>query len=625
MNVLLRMNVFFRWIPACLLALSLGMPAGASGQSVARVEPLHWWVGMHNPELQLLVYGENIAAYEPEIVFPGVQLTQVHRVENPNYLFLDLHIAPSTTPGNVPIVFNGSDGRTFSWEYELKAREADRTKAQGVRSDDVIYLIMPDRFANGDTSNDIVPGMRETALNRDSMYYRHGGDLQGIINKLDYLHDLGVTALWLNPVLTNDMEQASYHGYAATENYQVDPRFGDNELYRKLADELHRRGMKLIKDLVHNHVGLRHWTVLDPPAPDWLNQWPTYTNTTYKDQVIFDPYAAEADRKRMTDGWFVPTMPDMNHRNPYVRKYITQSHIWWVEYAGVDGFRLDTYPYNDLDFMADWGRLIKAEYPELTFFGETWVHGVPNQAVYTQGSTINQRFDTHMPGVTDFQTHFAIIEALNGSFGWTDGVNRLYSVLANDFVYEDAYRNVVFLDNHDKSRFFSEVGENVDKYKSGLAWLMTTRGIPQLYYGAEIAMKNFANPDGMVREDFPGGWPADTVDKFTEAGRSVLENDIFQYIRTLANYRKSNPVLQTGRMMQYVPEDAVYVYFRYNDEKTVMVVMNTGEDEAEIDVSRFEERIRSATRAKDIINGNTVNLTAPLRLNAKSTAVLELL
>lgn len=614
---MVRLCIFF--------LLFVGTQAYGQVTPIDRVEPLNWWVGMAHPDVQLLVHGKNIATWEPSVSYPGVALVKSHRVESANYLFLDIHIGPAAKAGQVDIHFSKSGEQSFTYRYELKDRERDRPKAQGVTSEDLIYLIMPDRFANGDPSNDVVTGMRETALNRDSMYYRHGGDLQGVINGLDYLQDLGVSAVWLNPVLTNDMEQASYHGYAATEYYEIDPRLGDNALYRKLADELHKRGMKLVKDLVHNHVGLMHWTVLDPPSADWLHQWPTYTNTTYKDQVLFDPYAAEADKKRMSDGWFVPSMPDMNHDNPFVRNYITQSHIWWVEYAGVDGFRLDTYAYNDLAYMAEWGQRMNDEYPDLTFFGETWVHGVPNQAVYTQGSTINQRYDSHMPGVTDFQTHFAIIEAMNGQFGWTDGVNRLYSVLANDFVYEDAYRNVVFLDNHDKSRFLSEVGEDIDKYKSGLAWLFTTRGIPQLYYGAEIGMKNFANPDGLVRDDFPGGWPTDTVDKFTESGRSVRENELFNYVKKLANYRHDNPVLQTGKLMQYVPEDAVYVYFRYNGDKTVMVVMNTAEETKAVETARFTERIQDAARAKDIITGEIVDIIAPIRLTGKSTTVLEIL
>lgn len=606
------------------MALLVGLLT-VSAQSVDRVKPISWWVGMHNPDVQLMIYGPDIASRDLRIDYPGVTVKEVHRVENPNYLFVDLHIAPTTNPGSVQLVFTAQGQADLLHEYSLLAREPQQIKAQGITSDDFIYLIMPDRFANGDVSNDVIPGMRQTSLERDSMYYRHGGDLQGIIDRLDYLQDLGVTALWLNPVLTNDMEEASYHGYAATEFYQIDPRLGTNALYKKLAEELHKRGMKLIKDLVHNHIGLRHWTMNDMPYADWVHQWGEYTNTTYKDQVLFDPYGSESDRKRMSDGWFVPTMPDLNHQHAFMRNYITQSHIWWVEYAGVDGFRLDTYAYNDLDYMAEWGGILKAEYPDMTFFGETWVHGVVNQAVYTQGSTINQDYDSQMPGVTDFQTHFAIVRALNEPFGWTEGVNVLYSVIANDFVYEDPFRNVVFLDNHDKSRFLSEVGENIAKYKSGIAWLFTTRGIPQLYYGAEIAMKNFSDPDGKVREDFPGGWPTDSVDKFTSGGRSDTENDVFDYIRTLANYRKDNAVLRTGKLMQFVPEDAVYVYFRYDEEKTVMVIMNTDDNEADVKTVRFAERIQGAIEAKNIISGETVSIAESVTLAAKSTLVLELM
>lgn len=589
-----------------------------------RIAPSHWWVGMKNPDLQILVYHKNVGTATPLINHPGVTIREVHRVENPNYLFIDVTIARNTQAGTFDITFREKGKSDIVIPYTLEKRNSNK-KAQGVTNADFIYLIMPDRFANGDPYNDTVEGARETALNRDSMYYRHGGDLQGVINHLDYLKDLGVTAVWLNPVLTNDMEKASYHGYAATEFYQIDPRLGTNEKYKELADELHKRDMKLIKDLVHNHVGLNHWSVIDPPTKDWLNHWPEYTNTTYKDQVLFDPYASQADIKHMTDGWFVPTMPDLNHRNPFMRNYITQNHIWWIEHAGIDGFRLDTYAYNDLEYMAEWAKAVSEEYPDLTFFGETWVHGVVNQAVFTEGSTINQSFDTGLQAVTDFQTHFAIIKALNEPFGWMEGVNKLYSVIANDFVYKDPARNVTFLDNHDKSRFFSEVGEDLNKYKSGLSWLLTTRGIPQLYYGAEIVMKNFADPDGKVREDFPGGWPDDKINKFDASGRTDVENEVFDHIKKLANYRKENKVLQNGKMMQFVPEDAVYVYFRYNDEKTVMVVMNTGEEVAAVKTARFQELLVGRTKGLNIISGETVDIATEITLPAKATIVLEVL
>ncbi len=592
--------------------------------NLERIEPAIWWVGMQNPNLQLIVHGNKIAEKGVKLSYPGVTLKTVHKVENPNYLFLDLIISANAKPGKFEIQFSKKGEQAAKYTYELKTRDQSPDIHQGVTNKDFIYLIMPDRFANGDKSNDIIKGMNETTLNRDSMYYRHGGDLQGILNNLDYLQDLGVTALWLNPVLENDELKTSYHGYANTENYKIDRRYGTNELYRKLADELHKRGMKLIKDLVHNHVGSQHWTVKDMPVKDWVHEWPKFTRTTYKDQVLFDPYASRQDKKLMTDGWFDYHMPDMNQSNIYVRNYITQSHIWWVEYANLDGFRIDTYAYNDANYMAAWGKAIKAEYPKLTFFGETWVQGMPNQAFFTEGKTINQKLDTKLQGVTDFQALWAINEALNGKFGWTDGINRLYTTLASDFMYQDATRNVVFLDNHDIARFYSVVGEDYNKYKSGIAWLLTTRGIPQFYYGNEILMKGFANPDGLVRLDFKGGWPEDKENKFKASGRTEQENAAFNFVKKLAGYRKNTPALQTGKMMQYVPENGIYVYFRYNADKTAMIVMNSNDKEENLETVRFNERTTGFSKAVNVLTDEQLTGIGTLKIPAKTTFVFEL-
>ncbi len=609
-----------------LLALAFICITGRLTAQVAaleRIEPAYWWTGMKNPFLQLIVHGNNIAQRDVALQYPGITLKAVHKVENPNYLFLDLDISAGTAPGTFPIRFTKKGEKELRYTYELKARDHG-TRAQGVTNADLIYLIMPDRFANGDKNNDIVKGMQQTTLNRDSMYYRHGGDIQGIIDHLDYLKDLGITALWLNPVLENDQPSASYHGYAATENYKIDRRYGTNELYKQLVDELHKRGMKMIKDLVHNHIGSQHWTMRDQPSKDWVHQWPMFTKSNFKEQTVFDPYAAAADKQLMTDGWFDTHMPDMNQANPYVRNYFTQSHIWWVEYAGVDGFRLDTYGYNDAGYMKEWGEAVKAEYPQLSFFGETFVHGTVNQAVFTQGNTMNHGFDTQLPGVTDFQYLWAITDLVNGKTPGQDGVTNLYNTLAKDFVYQDPARNVVFLDNHDLSRFFSVTGEHIAKYKMALAGLLTTRGIPQLYYGAEILMKNFCNPDGLVRADFKGGWPGDKEDKFTAAGRTAQENEVFDYLRTLANYRKQNTVLQNGRVMQYVPENGVYVYFRYNEAKTVMVIMNGNDKAQDLTTKRFTERIGSFSKGLDVISGKEQSITDTIAVPAFTTLVLEL-
>jgi glycosidase len=607
----------------CLLLL-LTSSAFAQLPALERIEPANWWVGMKNNKLQLIVHGNQIANRNVSINYPGVTLLKTNKVENPNYLFLDVEISASTQPGIFPIRFEKKGAKAIVSNYELKSRNVKQVKAQGVTTKDLVYLIMPDRFANGDKTNDIVKGMTETTLNRDSMYHRHGGDIQGIINNLDYLRDLGVTALWINPLLTNDQPKTSYHGYANTENYRIDPRYGTNELYKKLIDELHKRGMKMVKDLVHNHVGSNHWTVLDLPAKDWLNQWPTFTRTTYREQTHFDPYASAADKKQMVNGWFDFHMPDPNQQNPYVRNYITQSHIWWVEYAGVDAFRLDTYAYNDLDYMVEWAKDIKAEYPNLNSFGETWVQGVPSQTYFTEGNVVNQGFDSGLDGVTDFQALWGINEALNGKFGWTDGVVRLYNTLAYDYQYKDATKNVVFLDNHDLNRFYSVVNEDFSKYKSGIAWVLTTRGIPQFYYGNEILMTGTTTPDGKVRLDFKGGWPEDKVNKFTAAGRTEKENEAFNYVRKLATYRKNNEVLQTGKMMQFVPQDGVYVYFRYNADKTVMMVMNGEEKEVALSTARFAERTSGFTQALNVATDEVLADISQLKIPAKTTLVLEL-
>jgi len=421
------------------------------------------------------------------------------------------------------------------------------------------------------------------------------------------------------------MPQASYHGYANTETYHIDPRFGSNDTYVQLGEQLHRRQMKLIFDVVPNHIGSYHWTVKDKPMADWLNEWPSYTQTSYKDQAVFDPYASADDKKKMVKGWFVPTMPDMNEQNPYVQNYLTQSHIWWIETAAIDGFRIDTYPYNDLDFMAKWTDRILQEYPKFTFFGETWVHGVANQAYFLGGKRVGQDVDSKLMGVTDFQLNYAIGDALNQKTEWTAGANKLYSTLASDFLYPHPEQNVLFLDNHDKDRFFSVVGENVQKYKSAMAWLMTTRGIPQLYYGAEILMKNFSNPDGLLREDFQGGFIGDKSNKFTADGRTKAEQDMWSYVQTLANYRKQHTVLQTGKTMQYVPEDGVYVYFRYNEKQTVMVVMNCNDVAKELKLDRFRERNNQVKSYFDIIQKQETNpVDHSLKLDAYETKVFEL-
>ncbi|MER3499425.1 MAG: alpha-amylase [Chitinophagaceae bacterium] len=610
-------KTFLLFVAFCIF--SLGLPKDSFSQ--VEVYPAHWWVGMKWNKVQLMVYGKDVATASYSVNYPGVQLKNVNKVENKNYVFLDLNISSAAKPGKFFL------DKNKSIYFELKPRRKGKGTefAQGVNSTDFVYLLMPDRFSNGDPSNDRITGMRDQSLNRDSIYDRHGGDLQGVINHLDYLKDLGVTTVWMTPVIENDMPNRTEHGYAFTNHYKIDPRYGGETMYKKLSDELHKRGMKLIQDAVYNHVGLYHFTVQDPPMKDWLHQWPVFTQTNYKDQTLFDPYGAPSEKRQMTDGWFTRQMPDMNHSNPFVANYLIQHAIWSVEEFAVDGWRIDTYIYNDLEFMNRCNKALLDEYPTLSMFGETWVHGVPNQSFFCENN-VNAKFKSNLPATTDFQQLFYGIQpAVNEPFGWTEGVNKLYTTTAQDFLYKDPMRQVIFLDNHDLSRFYSVTGEDTAKYKLALGWLLTFRGVPQLYYGDEILMTGFTSPaDGWVRLDFKGGWPEDKQNKFTTEGRTPKENEIWSFIKTLANFRKSSSAITKGKLMQYLPVDGVYTYFRYDDKQTVMVVMNTDAKEHNVNMDRFKERTAGFSKAVNVLNGNQIPLTGSVIIPQRNIWVMEL-
>ncbi|MEO0628526.1 MAG: alpha-amylase family glycosyl hydrolase, partial [Bacteroidota bacterium] len=463
---------------AYIIRSSDGLPQvvpSPDGESM-RVEPPNWWVGMENPRFELMIYGQGVANTIPGISdYPGLELIEQTRLENPNYLFLTFEMAPDIAPGEVLIGLEDYEGDIVGFiRYQLEAKPTNVER--GLSSQDLIYLIMPDRFANGDRRNDSVDGMAQQGTNREKFLFRHGGDLLGIMEQLDYLQDLGVTALWLNPVLENDQPYESYHGYAVTDHYYVDRRFGTNEQYRQLVSLAKERGIKVIMDVIFNHVGDRHFFIQDLPSQDWIHQWEEFTKTTYRATTLLDPHAAEADRKLMTDGWFDHHMPDLNQLQPQLANYLIQNSIWWTIYSGQAGFRIDTYAYPDPDFMAEWNRRMLEEFPNLGIFGETWVHGPGVQSWFVGGGHLSQTFDSHLPGVTDFQLYYAINEALSQDPGWTNGVMRLYYTLAQDHLYEDASRNVIFLDNHDLARLFTVVDRNETKYRSALALLMTLRG-----------------------------------------------------------------------------------------------------------------------------------------------------
>ncbi len=618
-----------------LLLAMLFIVTAAGANDNYNMYPTHWWVGMKNPKLQLIIHSDNISGYSKATVNnAGVKVDRVSRGESKNYLFIDLTIQPGAKAGTMNIVLSGNGMNTQTFKYELKQKNKQDgvSRIKGVTSEDLIYLLMPDRFANGDPNNDYFADMRDGGHSRDNPFDRHGGDLQGVTSHLDYLKDLGVTAVWMTPVNENDMARtlengtmrSTYHGYAFTDQYNVDRRLGGNAAYKELVETAHSKGIKIIQDAVYNHLGRDHWSVLDLPMKDWLNQWPSYQNTSYKEQPLVDPYASAIDSKITLDGWFTPFLVDLNQRNPYVSNFLIQYAIWSTEEFGFDAWRVDTYFYNDPVFLNKINAALVSEFPKVTVFGETSVTQVLNAAYFCQNN-INAPFKHNCQGVTDFPVFYAMIDALNQPFGWNEGMSKLYQTLAHDVLYKNPMRNEIFLDNHDQDRFFSLVGENFKKYKMGMAMLMTLRGIPQLYYGDEILMKNTRNPtDAEVRKDFPGGWADDHKNKFRSSDRNDNENEAFDYVKALAQFRKTSSAIKTGKFMQFVPQDGLYVYFRYDNKQTVMVVMNTNDKDLKPDWSRFEERIKGFSTARNVVTGKT-HAIRDMEIDSHNGFVFELL
>ena len=587
--------------------------------------PTNWFVNMKNKQVQVLIRAtnENFSNATLKIQYPGVQLKKIHHFSNGHYIAADLVISETAKPGNV--IFNiESEGKKMNVIWQLKARRKGLGKqfAQGLDASDLVYFLMPDRFSNGDPSNDKVPGLKDQLLNRDSIFIRHGGDLQGVTNHINYFQQLGVTTLWMTPVVENDMPDRTEHGYAATNNYKIEKRFGGDKAYLTLSDSLHNNGMKLIQDIVYNHFGRFHFLVQDAPSQDWLHQWPTYTQTHYREQVLFDPYHSKSDEEKMINGWFTTEMPDINHENVFVEKYLTQNAIWSVETFGIDAFRVDTYKYCNVEVMNRINKSLLDEYPKIFTFGECWVDGVSSQAYFIENN-LNTPFKSNLIATSDFSLLFGgILPALNETNNWNNGVIKLYSTLAQDFLYKKPSNNVIFLDNHDMTRIHSSLGESIPKTKMAYTWLYTCRGIPQLYYGSEILMKGISNPDGWVRLDFPGGWEGDQKNAFTEKGLNEKELSFLNYIKLLGIYRKHSSALKTGAFMQYLPDNGLYVYFRYDKNQTVMCVMNTDTTERNVSMSKFQERTSGFKGGKNIENGNTIGST--FSIPAMTMQVIEL-
>jgi glycosidase len=575
---------------------------------------------MHNPNLQLMVYRKGIAETRPEVEGEGAVLKFVSKLESPNYLFLDLEIKPDAKPGSLTLRFFEKDGQSVSYPYQLRERSAGDMRQQGLNPGDVMYLIMPDRFANGDPSNDEIPGMFEKP-NRSFHGGKHGGDLKGIRDHLDYLQDLGITTLWLNPVFENNMRRYSYHGYSITDHYKVDPRLGSLEDYESLVDECHNRNMKVVKDMIFNHIGLEHPWMQDLPSADWIHQWPEFTQTNYTNPTVTDPYISEFDLRQMVDGWFVRTMPDLNQKNPFLARYLIQNSIWWIEHTGIDGIRMDTYPYPDKQMMAQWVQEVRAAYPDFYIVGETWLEQPSYEGYWQGGGTPNKDgYDSHLPSISDFPVYFAARKA----FGPEGELFELYKMLSQDFVYRDPFLNKIFLDNHDVDRFFAETGKDLVQYKLAMAFLLTTRGIPQIFYGTEILMAGTGD-HGVIREDFPGGWEGDKRNAFTSEGRSDAENEAFDYVRKILQWRKDSRPIAEGQLKHYLPRDEVYVYERFTEDESVIVILNNSPNETILKpVERFKESFEKYTRATDLLTGEMVHSPWNMKLPAKSARILIL-
>lgn len=619
------------------LAIAVFFTVQAFAIDIFGVYPTHWWIGMKNPKLQLMIHGENIALFTKfTSTSPAIKIEKVNRVESKNYVLLDLLIGAGAKAGVFKINMSGGGMGVEDIFFELKTRskENGKTRIQGVTAKDFIYLMIPDRFSNGEPGNDIINDYRDKTSNRKDKFSRHGGDFKGIENHVDYFKQLGVTTLWLTPVIENDMplmnewgnNVAGYHGYWFTNHYEVDKRFGGNTEYKNLCDNLHSNGMKIIQDAVYNHVGNHHWFVLDPPMKSWFNTSQGNKAPNHREEVFYDPYASQQEKIEMLDGWFVPHLPDLNQRNPFVANFLIQHAIWTTEEYGIDGWRVDTYKYCDEQFMNNINAALEKEFPSLTIFGESWVNSTVANAYFTQNN-MSTTFKHNAEGMLDFQSCFAMLAGMNENFGWLNGVNKIYTTLSQDVLYKQPMNNCIFLDNHDMDRVFSVVGEDWAKMKMGINWLLTLRGIPQLYYGTEVLMKNKKeNTDATVREDFPGGWPDDKAkdNRFTKEGRNDKQQEAFEYISALANFRKNSAAITKGKTMQYIPKDGLYVYFRYEANQTVMVVTNTSDKNAKPDWSVYAERVKGFASVRNVINGKT-NALSGLEINANESFVFELL
>lgn len=579
---------------------------------------------MKNPELQILLYGENLALSDVSVSGEGIYLKETVRQDNPNYLLLYLDLSEAKAQTFQILLKHGK--KKLQIPYELKSRVRKGEEVKGFTSEDVLYLIMPDRFANGNPENDVVDGMREKKVDRADAFARHGGDIRGISSHLDYIADLGVTAIWLNPTQENDMESGSYHGYAITDYYQIDRRFGSNEDFCALVEKAHEKNLKVVMDMIFNHCGSENYLFRDKPSKDWFNYRSNYVQTSFKTASVMDIHASAFEKKIATDGWFTSVMPDFNQRNRHVARYLIQSSIWWIEYAGINGIRQDTHPYADFDFMSQWCKEVLDEYPYFNIVGETWLNSNVLVSYWQKDSKLAAPLNSNLPTVMDFPLQALINQAFDEETGeWGGGLYKLYDYQTQDLVYANPMNLLTFLDNHDTSRFAQtdEMAKNLKRYKQAMVFLLTTRGIPQIYYGTEILMTgDKGKGDGDLRKDFPGGWQGDTRNCFAKNGRTALENEAFEFTRQLLNWRKGNQVIGKGSLKHYSIQNGVYVYQREFNGKSVVIIMNGTDDSKELDLAPYQE-ILPRENALDVLTGKNVNLSGKLCLDGRENLILN--
>ena len=615
----LRLCAFARLTKIIFLLL---ISISATAQ-IDKTEPPFWYAGMNHSDLQIMFYGKNIAQYEVSIS-NGIIIKDIQKTENPNYIFVTIDTK------NIPaqdLVFTFKNGKkSFTKNYSLKSRKENSRFRESYSSKDVMYLLMPDRFANGNPNNDSHPTVTEKG-NRALPGGRHGGDIEGIIKNIPYLNELGVTAVWSTPLCEDNDETYSYHGYGQSDVYKIDPRYGTNEDYLRLSQELHKRGMKNIMDYVTNHWGWQHWMYKDLPTYDWVHQFPEFTQSNYRMTTQFDINASAIDAKNCMDGWFVKSMPDLNQSNPLVLNYLIQNAIWWIEYADLDGFRVDTYSYNDKEGISKWTKSITDEYPNFNIVGEVWMHDQAQMSYWQKDSKIGaiQSYNSYLPSVMDFTLHDAFGSVFNeDNASWDKGIIKVYENFTNDFLYPNTNNLLTFIENHDTQRF-NHLYPDFRKYQMAMTIIATTRGIPQVYYGSEIGMAgNKDKGDADIRQDFPGGWNGDTNNAFSKAGRTNIQNQYFDFTSKLLNWRKSKEVIHFGKMKHYVPVNNVYAYFRYNQSETVMVIINNSIESQTFKTNRFSESIQNHLGGKDIFSGKIIDLNNEITIEGKSVLILEL-